>query len=101
ANSPRKVLAGHTGRVFAVAFTADGRTLASASEDRTVRLWSVETGEAVAILQGDRGGGYAGGFAPPGRPAPPDLSRILASGDKSGEVRLWWAAAEAETASSR
>jgi WD40 repeat protein len=40
-------LTGHTGRIHAMAFTADGSLLASASEDRTVRLWHLPSGEPV------------------------------------------------------
>lgn len=38
---PRGTLRGHTGRILALAFAADGRTLFSGGEDRTVREWTV------------------------------------------------------------
>ncbi|QLY27743.1 protein kinase [Nocardia huaxiensis] len=38
----RAVLSGHTGLVHAVAFSPDGKTLATASFDNTARLWNVE-----------------------------------------------------------
>ena len=42
-----KTLAGHTAAVTGVAFSADGKHVVSGSDDKTVRVWSVENGETV------------------------------------------------------
>ena len=47
----RATLKGHEGPVYAVAFTPDAKTLVSAGDDGTVRLWEAATG-APALPQG-------------------------------------------------
>ena len=52
---------GHTDGVLGVAFSPDGKTLASASRDTTIKLWDVQTGKGRATLKGHTAG-FAGGI---------------------------------------
>jgi WD40 repeat protein len=47
----RLSLTGHEGRVYAIAFTPDGKTLISGGDDKTVRFWDVETGKERRKVQ--------------------------------------------------
>ena len=46
-----KTLEGHSGGVYSVAWSPDGKTLASGSSDKTIRLWDVSNGKIVTTLE--------------------------------------------------
>lgn len=77
----RHVLKGHTREVNAVAFSPDGKRLASADSDRKIRVWSVATGEELALLEGHVGAVTSLAFHPNGA--------SLASGSRDGTVKIW------------
>jgi WD40 repeat protein len=56
-------LAGHKEGLFRVAFTTDGETIATASDDKTVRLWNRATWREVGRLD-HRAGVVTAGFTP-------------------------------------
>ncbi|KAK6356044.1 hypothetical protein TWF718_000418 [Orbilia javanica] len=79
-------LGGHDDVVKAVAFSPDGRQLASGG--RTIRLWDTATGQEIRELEGHTAVIWAIAFSPDGKQ--------LASGSKDRTARLWDAATGAE-----
>src|SRR5205823_15056177 len=76
------VLSGHTGQVVSVAFSSDGKTLATGSFDHTVQLWDVETGHQIGEpLSSQNGDTESMAFSRDGK--------TLATGSAAGTVRLW------------
>jgi WD40 repeat protein len=64
-----------------VAFSPDGKTLASAGDDQSVKLWDVATGQERASLRGHGQAVMSVAFSPDGR--------TLASASADKTVRLW------------
>ena len=60
-------LAGHSLKLYTATFSADGSTVATASADRTARLWDAHTGELRATLTGHGGNVYGARFSPDGK----------------------------------
>ena len=75
---------GHKSWIGRIVWSPDGRTLASPSDDNTIRLWGAETGQCLRTLTGHDGGVWGAAFDPTGS--------TLASASQDDTAKLWDAA---------
>ena len=78
---PENIEAAHTGFVSALDLSPDGRTLATASWDHSIRLWDLEKGTHLATINGHAAEVWSLFFANQGQ--------SLGSAAKDGAVNIW------------
>ncbi len=76
-----RALSGHTGSVFAVAFSPDGTLIATSSGDQTARLWDTATGRIVRTFTGHTSRVAGVAFSPDGT--------LIATSSGDQTARLW------------
>jgi WD40 repeat protein len=73
------ILEGHTGNVYSVTFTQDGRYAISGSWDKTLRMWELETGICIRTMEGQSFDSVS---------VTPD-GRYAVSGSRDNNLRIW------------
>ncbi|WP_460204657.1 nSTAND1 domain-containing NTPase [Scytonema sp. NUACC21] len=72
---------GHSQAVRLIAFSPDGQTIASASKDKTIKLWNTSNGNLVNTLTGHGDEVWGVAFSPDGK--------IIASASSDKTIKLW------------
>ncbi|QJB43342.1 hypothetical protein HGD76_02975 [Dolichospermum flos-aquae CCAP 1403/13F] len=76
-----QTLSGHSDSVWSVAYSPDGQTLASGSDDKTIKLWNVKTGNLLQTLSGHSDMVISVAYSPDGQ--------TLASGSYDNTIKIW------------
>ncbi|NWJ95119.1 MAG: hypothetical protein HXX20_04985, partial [Chloroflexi bacterium] len=74
-------LTGHSDTVISVAYSPDGKTLASGSDDNSIKLWETSTGKLLNTLTGHSSYVWSVAYSPDGK--------TLASGSYDKSIKVW------------
>ena len=75
------LLTGHTAQIQSLAFSPDGKILASTGNDRTIRVWDTETGKQLLVLSDRRNLPATLAFSPD--------NTTIASDGRTGTIQIW------------
>jgi WD40 repeat protein/serine/threonine protein kinase len=85
----RVALAGHSEPIYSIAWSPDGRTIATGATDREIRLWDAETGAQLGVLRGHGIWVTTLAFSPDGKKLVSGAGADALVPGRRHEVRLW------------
>ncbi|KAJ7325502.1 WD40-repeat-containing domain protein [Mycena albidolilacea] len=74
-------LSSHTDAIMWAEMSPDDKVIATSSWDKTTRIWSMESGELIHVLEGATNQSWVGAFSPDGA--------LIASGSGDKIIRIW------------
>lgn len=74
------ILEGHTRTIYSAAFSPNGKQIVSASEDKSIRIWDLMTGDCLWVIKDDTDSVLSASFSPDGK-------RIVSA--SRNEIRIW------------
>ena len=78
----------HKGHVLSIAFSPDGQTIASSSEDTTIKIWSLENGECINTLEGHKNRVRSILYASISITSE-QVDQIIVTGSDEGIIKMW------------
>jgi WD40 repeat protein len=84
-----RTLQGHSRSVHGIAFSPDGQHLITGSEDQTIRLWDIATGECLRVLSGHDCPVLTIAYLTGKKMGKKSLPDLIASGSDDQTIRLW------------